>query len=143
MRIRPLMLTTAMVLLVPLAAQADELDLQPGQWEFTNVTGVEGDTPFPEQTHTSTECITAEDVARGPDFLQVEDNCEVTNMDMTSTTMTYDMVCTEEGMEVDMRAELQFMGDRLEGQMTANLESPMGPLVMRTEITGERIGDCE
>jgi hypothetical protein len=42
-----------------------------------------------------------------------------------------------------MRAELQFMGDRLEGQMTANLESPMGPLVMRTDITGERIGDCE
>ncbi|SEQ21795.1 Protein of unknown function [Ectothiorhodospira magna] len=135
-------LMAVMIFLLASPATAADLDIQPGDWEFTNVTRILGDSPFPEQTTTNRQCITAEDVARGPDFMELSENCQMSNLQISAAAMSYDMVCKENDMEIHMQAEMRFQGNRLSGLVDAELEGPMGKMPMRTEITARRMGDC-
>jgi hypothetical protein len=118
-------------------------NLNPGQWTFDNVSRMEGSAAFPEQRNTSSECITEADLDKGREFLGVEENCEIRSMDLTASRARYDLLCTQEGMEVEMQAEMQFSGDTLEGQANATMQTPIGPMRMRTEISGRRTGPCD
>jgi hypothetical protein len=123
------------------AAFADQPNVQPGQWEFTSTTSFIG-MPMPEQTLTSSECVTAEDISEGFAFDVDVENCVMEKMDKRPDGMNYTMVCREDGVEMVMEAELRFMGDRTEGTMNARTMTPMGPMNMRTVLEGRRIGDC-
>ena len=139
MSLRHLVAATALGL--SFAAAADQPNVQPGQWEFTSTTSFTG-MPMPEQTLSSSECVTAEDIAEGFAFDVDVENCEIQNMDKRPDGMNYTMVCRQEGMEMTMEAELKFMGDRTEGTMDAQTMTPMGPMNMRTVLEGRRVGDC-
>ncbi|WP_200178614.1 DUF3617 domain-containing protein [Ectothiorhodospira mobilis] len=146
MAIRPLICIASLALIFGLSgAQAADPrpDLNPGQWTFENVSRMEGSAAFPEQRNTSSECITEEDLGKGREFLGVEENCEIRSMDMTASRARYELLCTQEGMEVEMQAEMHFSGDTLEGQATATMQTPIGPMRMRTEINGHRTGPCD
>ncbi|MBK1674090.1 hypothetical protein CKO35_12400 [Ectothiorhodospira shaposhnikovii] len=123
-------------------AVAVDLDIQPGDWEFTNVSRLLGDSPFPGQTTTNRQCITAEDIAKGPQFMDLSDDCEMSNLQVTSSSMSYDLVCRQHDMEVHMKADMSFQGDRLSGQVNAELETPMGIMPLQTDIQARRVGDC-
>lgn len=131
----------AACLATPLAAFATQPDLQPGQWEYTNVTRFEG-LPMPNQMHTQSECITQEDIDRGGALLTETEGCEVSSMDMRRSGVTYSMVCTQQGVAIRMNGDIRFMGDRADGTMTAHMEGPTGPMRMHIELEGRRIGDC-
>ena len=139
MPIRPMLAVLALCLALP--ALATEPDIRPGQWEYTNITRFEN-MPVPDQTHTQTECITRQDIERGGAFLDDVEECEVSDMDMRASGMTYSMICREQGVEIHMDADIRFMGDRAEGTMDAHMDSPMGPMRMLIELKGRRIGDC-
>ncbi|MCG5514412.1 DUF3617 domain-containing protein [Ectothiorhodospira shaposhnikovii] len=130
------------LLLLSHSALAVDLNIQPGDWEFTNVTRILGNTAFPEHTTTNRQCITADDVARGPEFMDLSEHCDLSNLQVTADTMRYDMTCRENGMEVQMTADMRFQGDRLSGQVNAELEGPMGTMPMQTDITARRMGEC-
>jgi hypothetical protein len=134
-------LVAVTVLGLSFAAAADQPNVQPGQWEFTSTTSFTG-MPMPEQTLSSSECVTAEDISEGFAFDVDVENCEIQNMDKRPDGMNYTMVCRQEGMEMVMEAELRFMGDRTEGTMDARTMTPMGPMNMRTVLEGRRVGDC-
>ncbi|MFP4245248.1 MAG: DUF3617 domain-containing protein [Ectothiorhodospira sp.] len=140
---RPLVCIACLALVSGVHADDARPDLNPGQWRFENISRMEGDTGLPEQRNTSSECITEEDLDQGHEFLGVEENCEIRSMDMTASEARYELLCTEEGMEVRMDADMRFLGDTLEGEADARMETPIGPLRMRTEITGRRTGSCE
>ena len=130
----------ALIALSPVAF-ADQPDILPGEWEFTSTTSFPG-TPMPPQTLTQSECVTAEDIETGFAFdLDIED-CEVTEMDKRRDGMNYTLTCRQQGMEMTMVGEIRFMGDRTEGSMDASTMTPIGPMNMRTELEGRRIGDC-
>ncbi|MCG5501821.1 DUF3617 domain-containing protein [Ectothiorhodospira lacustris] len=139
--LRPVFIAGTLLMLSH-GALATDLNIQPGDWEFTNVTRILGDSPFPEHTTTNRQCITAEDVAKGPQFMDLSEHCDMSNLQVTSGTMRYDMLCRENGMEVQMTADMTFQGDRLSGQVNAELEGPMGRMPMQTDITARRVGDC-
>jgi hypothetical protein len=128
-------------LAVPLSALAAQPDLQPGNWEYTNVTRFEG-MPMPDQMHSHTECLTQEDIDRGAALFTETEGCEVTSMDMRSEGVTYSMVCTQEGMTMNMDGDLRFMGDRANGTVEARMQGPTGPMRMHIKLEGRRIGDC-
>lgn len=140
MKLRSLAIAAAVVL--PLSALAVEPNIQPGEWELNSVTTFPG-TPMPEQTESSRECVTAEDLAEGLAFDVDVEGCEITDMDLREEGMSYSMSCQDdEGFEMTMDAELRFMGDRTDGTMEANMLTPMGPMAMQMELEGRRIGDC-
>ena len=132
----------AALFVVPLTALAAEPNLQPGEWEFTATTTFPG-TPMPEQKETTRECVTAEDLKDGLTFEVDVEECDVTEMDIREDGMNYSMTCHhEDGMDMVMDAEMRFLGDRVEGTMDARMTTPMGPMHMRIELEGRRIGDC-
>lgn len=133
----------AAAMTLPLTAVAEDPNIQPGMWKYDNTVSVQADFPFPDQNHSNEECVTIEDVERGDAFLDDVDECEVTEKEITRDHMTYAMVCnTGDGMTMTMNADMKFMGDRVSGTITGQMESPMGPMNMRIEMQGERIGDC-
>ncbi len=139
--IRPALIAALVAL--PLLAGADERpNIEPGLWEYTNTTKTEGEMSMPEQTDTRQECVTEEDLEKG---LQVhgDDDCEVRDRSMSADKATYTLICKDpEGTAMELKVNMDLMGDRVEGKMTGEYDTEMGNMKMTWEIVGERIGDC-
>lgn len=142
----PIPIMAAVLLAAPIVLYADNPDIRPGQWEYENVTTFEGDMDIPEQTQTSRECVTAEDIERGlvtPDEDEMGD-CEIVDRQVGSSSMSYTMQCADQqGGQMSMDANMKFMGDRAEGTIEGEMESAMGTMSVRTTMKGRRVGDCE
>ncbi|MFU8831704.1 MAG: DUF3617 domain-containing protein [Wenzhouxiangella sp.] len=124
-------------------AVAEEPNINPGLWEYTNTMTFESEFPIPDQTNTSTECVTAEDVAQGDAFIEEMEGCELTRREMRYDSMDYVMECTApDGSSVVMNARMEFHGDSSTGTISGDMETPMGPMKMKAEMDGRRIGEC-
>lgn len=139
-----LMIATAATFTLATTAVAQETpNIQPGMWKYDNTISVDAEYPFPEQTHSNEECVTIEDVERGDAFLEDVEECEILDSNITSDRMTYTMRCqSADGMDMTMEADMEFHGDSAAGTITGDMQSPMGPMSMRIEMEGTRIGDC-
>ena len=71
-------------------------DIQYGLWETTTTTSMRSDVMnLPENTTTTRDCVTEEDVQEGRAFLQDQDNCEILEQDITSNSMDMVMECAQ------------------------------------------------
>ena len=127
---------------VALSAAADTPNIEPGEWENTSTVTFTSEFPIPDQSDTSTSCITEEDINNG-DFMEDMEGCTITERDMRSDGMDYSMECDSGGMAMTMTATMEFNGDTMEGTVEGDMESPMGPMEMTVTLDGRRIGDCE
>lgn len=134
----------ALALSVPVVSHAETPNVQPGKWEYNNKTSFEGQMNIPDQEQSHTECVTLDQIERGEAFVDdMPEECEVSNMDMSRSGMSYDMACTQPGgTKMDMSFDMEFKGDRMDGVVTGDMETPMGNMNMNVEIQGRRIGDC-
>ncbi len=126
-------------------AHAERPNIEPGLWETeTNMT-TEAPFPVPDQSDTTTDCITQDDLDEADTFLGDMDmgECDVLREEMRADGANYEMVCVEEGVTIEMVMDLQFFGDRSEGVITTQAETQMGPMSSTVEMTGRRIGDCD
>ncbi|QOC22514.1 DUF3617 family protein [Wenzhouxiangella sp. AB-CW3] len=136
-------IATATLLLFGLSAVAETPNIEPGMWEYHNKMTFQSDVPIPDQEHTNQECVTLEDIERGDAFLEDVEECDITNQEIRSDGMDYSMSCHgPDGTEMTMDASMQFYGDRTTGTIHGEMDTPMGPMQMTIELTGERIGDC-
>lgn len=142
MSIRLVVLTIA--LSIPLLSVAATPNVEPGQWKYVNKTSFTGQMQVPDQEHTHTECVSLEDLERGKAFMDdMPEECEVSNMEMESSGMSYDMACQQPGgTNMRMSFDMEFMGDRVKGDVEGTVETPMGAMDMTVDIEGERVGDC-
>ncbi|MDT8448657.1 MAG: DUF3617 family protein [Wenzhouxiangellaceae bacterium] len=126
------------------AAVAEDPNINPGMWETTSTVTIESEQfPIPSRTDTTTDCVTAEDIAEGQAFLEDSEDCEFTNKDVRADGMDYTMTCTSaDGGTVTMDASMKFEGDSMAGTITGDIESPMGLMKMNVEMSGQRTGDC-
>ncbi|MDQ2070073.1 DUF3617 domain-containing protein [Natronospira bacteriovora] len=135
----------ASLLALPLTLLADTPNVEPGLWEHTSVTRISGaPMEIPEQEYTQQECLTQEELDEPDFFIQEGDGCDFYDQEISSSGMSYTMICSDHeiGTSVRMDASLSFFGDRMEGVMEGEMDSPMGQLTMIVEMSGERIGDC-
>ncbi len=136
-------ITAAALIVLGTSAMAETPNLEPGMWEYHNKMTFQSDFPIPDQEHTNQECVTLEDIERGDAFLEDVEECDITRQDIRSDGMDYSMVCRgPDGTEMTMDATMHFHGDSASGTITGQMETPMGPMEMTIEMTGERIGDC-
>lgn len=137
-------LTALAVVGLSTSALADDPNVNPGMWETTSTVTL--DSPqfsLPPQTQSSSDCITADDVAQGDAFMEENEECEITNKDIRSDGMSYSMSCNNpDGSTMAMDAEMSFDGDSMTGTVDGQMESAMGAMTMKVEISGERTGDC-
>ncbi|MDW7748502.1 DUF3617 domain-containing protein [Halomonas sp.] len=141
MSFRPLL--AGLLLALPLAAVAESPNIEPGQWEFTSTTSVQGDLPIPDQTETYQECIAQGDIDDEEfSFIEEEEGCELLEHEVTVDGLDYRMVCRAEGGEADIVGRMDFLGERVEGNVDILVDSPVGEMNMTTTMEGRRIGDC-
>ncbi|MBW6392300.1 MAG: DUF3617 domain-containing protein [Halomonas sp.] len=138
---RPLLAAAALVL--PLTAMAESPNIVPGQWQFTSTTSVKGDVPIPDQTDSHQECIAQGDIDDADfQFLEVEEGCELLEHNVSADGVDYKMICRAEGGEANIDGRMDFLGERVEGSVNIDTESPVGQMQLQTTIEGERLGDC-
>jgi len=136
-------LLAAAVLALPLAAVAETPNIVPGMWEFTSTTSVTGEVPIPDQSETHQECIAQGDLDDADfQFLEVEEGCELLEHNVSADGVDYRMVCHAEGGEANIDGRMDFLGERVEGNVDVTVQSPMGEMLMNTVVEGARIGDC-
>ncbi|GHE19960.1 DUF3617 domain-containing protein [Halomonas urumqiensis] len=136
-------LLAAALLALPLVAVAETPNIEPGMWEFTSTTSVQGEMPIPDQTDTHQECIAQGDLDDADfQFLEVEEDCELLEHNVTADGVDYQMVCRAEGGEANIDGRMDFLGERTEGTVQILVDSPMGAMEMHTEVDGQRIGEC-
>ncbi|GGY11758.1 hypothetical protein GCM10007160_43410 [Litchfieldella qijiaojingensis] len=138
---RSLMFVVTLVL--PLSALAEAPNLTPGEWEFVTSTTVEGDFSIPDETMTTRECLTQETIDEAnAGFIQEEEGCEVLEQNASRDSMSYRMACAGEGGEATVTGNMRYMEYRTEGTMRVETTTPMGDMIMNTEIEGRRVGSC-
>lgn len=146
MPFRPLLACLLLVtplLTTPLVAVAAAPNIEPGQWEFTSTTAVAGDLPIPDQTETTQECIAQGDLEDEEfSFIKEEEGCELLDHEVTVDGMDYRMVCRAEGGEASIVGRMDFLGERVEGNVDILVDSAAGELKMTTVVEGQRLGDC-
>ncbi|MFB9148015.1 DUF3617 domain-containing protein [Halomonas alkalicola] len=136
-------LLAAALLALPLAAVAETPNIAPGLWEFTNTTSVTGEVPIPDQTDTHQECIAQGDLTDSDfQFLEVEEGCELVEHNVSADGIDYRMVCRADEGEAHIDGRMDFLGERVEGNVNVTVQSSMGEMQMNTVVEGERLGDC-
>ncbi|TDO16500.1 MULTISPECIES: DUF3617 domain-containing protein [Halomonas] len=141
MTFRPFL--AGLLLALPPLAVAEPPNIAPGQWEFTRITSVQGDLPIPDQTKTHQECIAQGDINdEAFSFIEEEEGCELLEHAVTVDGLDYRMVCRAEGGEADIVGRMDFLGERVEGNVDILVASSAGELHMTTTLQGQRIGDC-
>ncbi|PWV74598.1 DUF3617 family protein [Halomonas sp. A11-A] len=136
-------LLAAALLALPLAAVAETPNIAPGLWEFTNTTSVTGEVPIPDQTETHQECIAQGDLTDSDfQFLEVEEGCELVEHNVSADGIDYRMVCHADEGEAQIDGRMDFLGERVEGNVNVTVHSSMGEMQMNTVVEGERLGDC-
>ena len=141
MSFRPLL--AGLLLALPLAAVAESPNIEPGQWEFISTTSVRSDLPIPDQTETHQECIAQGDIDDQEfSFIEEEQGCELLEHEVTVDGLDYRMVCRAEGGEANIVGRMDFLGDRVEGNVDILVDSAAGEINMITRMEGRRLGDC-
>lgn len=129
----------------PTLVSAETPNINPGQWEYSNTMRMTaGGNAMPAQTTRNKDCVRKEDLA-DPDLFGGDElkNCDVSELEQSRSRLRYTLSCPgPDGSPYTMTADIKLQGDTMEGTVTGDMKSPMGPMKMRMELTGKRIGDC-
>ena len=141
MRLYTILTSLAAILFVG-TANADGIDIEPGQWEMTSTMSMSM-MPQPQVT-TVMECI-EEDTLNPEDFNMDEENpCSISEVDTEGNTTRWSINCpVEDGAVMEGQWEVTSNGDTLtgKGEMTAEIAGQEMGFNMNWE--GKRIGDCK
>jgi hypothetical protein len=119
-----------------LGAMSAGADLEPGNWEITARTEVQG-VPDPK-SFTQQQCLSAEDTRDpGRIFGNRGTQCEFTRRDDTGSVLTFEVAC---GTQPPVRGSgsVRYSSQSLEGDLELRLEG----FSTRSHITGRRLGGC-
>ena len=123
-------------LVVLLAAAPAWADLEPGNWEITARTEVQG--VQDAQAFTQTHCLTREQAADpGSLFGNRSTICEFLNQKDSGSVMTFEVVCALQP-PVRGSGKVSYSSQSLEGDLELRLEG----LSTRSHISGRRLGGC-
>ena len=119
-----------------LAASPAWADLEPGNWEITARTEVQGVQDPKAYTHT--HCLTREDAADpGGLFGSRGTSCEFLNKNDNGSVMTFDVACATQP-PLRGSGKVSYSSQTLEGDLELRLEG----FTTRSHISGRRLGGC-
>jgi len=133
------LMLSLLLLAIPFMAHAgDTPNVEPGLWEITTTTQTQGMNIPPT---TMTQCITKDDLVPRPGSQPgQEQNCEITDVNVSGDTVTWRMRCTGQGGNVEGEGSITYRGDQFEGTSTINIID--AGMTMQSHMTGRRIGEC-
>mgnify|MGYP003122375625 CR=1 FL=1 len=135
----------SLLVATPMLASAETPDIKPGQWEYQSTMRMSaGGQAMPAQMVRNKDCVRQEDLT-DPDLFGGDElkDCEASGVEQSRSRLRYTLTCAgPDGSPYTMTADIKLQGETMEGTMQGDMESPMGPMRMRMELSGKRIGDC-
>ena len=124
------------------SAAVAQISLVPGRYEVT-VEMQLPQAPAP-MTFNSTDCITAEDARDIGELMTKEiaasdEDCAISNLEVTSTKITFDSMCSVGGAPATGHADITFGADSWDGVMTTQLGAGA---TLTAKMSGKRVGEC-
>lgn len=140
---------TAALCLTAGPALAEQLSLEPGQWEHTmemtmSMTMNGQAMSMPTQSQTRSECVTEEEATFDPQSVASE-GCSVEDVNQQGRSLSFTMVCDQQGVSLtgEMDMSLSQDGRSMSGEMSLAGSGPgMESMAMTGTFSGERTGDC-
>ncbi len=123
-----------------IALPAWGVDLKPGKYQITTKMTMKG-MPGMMPPQTFTQCMTEQDLV--PKSSADEGGCEVKDMKTKGDTLTYNMECNQDGRSVMSSGKMTYHGDSFEGTSEVTMGPEAGGMVLSSEISGTRLGDCQ
>ncbi len=131
----------AAILCVALAAlPAWGLDMTPGKYEITVKAEMKG-MPGAMPPQTMVQCLTEKDPV--PNGSAGAQGCRVKDMKTIGDTVTYTMVCEQQGMKTETSGDVTYSGSSFVGKSQTIMNPGAGGMTVTTEIKGRRIGSCK
>ena len=119
-----------------------QISLVPGRYEVT-VEMQLPQAPAP-MTFNNTDCITAEDAQdiaalMTKEIAASDEDCEISNLEVTSTKIAFDSMCTVGGAPATGHADITFGADSWDGVMTTQMGAGA---TLAAKMSGKRVGEC-
>lgn len=127
-----------LVLTACLSGQEKGVNLNPGLWEITTTTEMEGMPGMAPPPMTHTQCITAESLV--PQSEGESDVCQVSDMEVDGNTVSWKILCSGQGGGMEGTGSITYNGDTMEGTMEMVMQAMN--MKMKNTLTGRRIGEC-
>jgi len=127
------------LMVLPIAAGAAELPINPGLWE-TTMTRTNPMTGEPT-TETRTECV--KETSFNPrGMMQDAQGCDLVKDDLNGDTLTFRMECQMQGSSATVDGKFQTDGQTGTGNMDMNMKMGEMNMSMNMKWEAKRIGDC-
>lgn len=128
------------VLMLPAAAGAASLSINPGLWE-TTTTRTNPMTGQPT-TETTTECV--KDQKFDPrEMMQDTQGCQLTDENLSGDTLSFSMSCSMQGgAKADIQGVFQTDGTTGNGKMDMSMSMGGMNMNMNMQWDAKRLGDC-
>ena len=116
-------------------------DIEPGRWEMTVTTSVEG-MPGGMAPVTQARCLTPEDARDPSRLIGAGAGCEFSNRRDTGSEITFNVACTGQ-VPMSGSGAVRYSAQSVDGtlELTANLGNQS--LLTRSRLSGKRLGDCK
>ena len=132
---RLVLLAFVCLLVLPAPAVAGGPDMEPGLWEITTESRMQG---MNIPASTMTQCLTEDDMV--PRNTQPGQDCEITDLTTSGDTVRWTMRCGGQGEEVESTGQIRYHGTSFEGNITTTIGST--GMTVESTLTGKRLGDC-
>jgi len=137
------MTTRALLAALPLvlAAGCATPTMQPGMWEMTLATTLDGRS---QKLPGARECVTQKDIDDPTKTLpRPNGSCRIANVQRGFARTTYDIQCRQDALEMQGRADIRIAGDHYDGNVTLNAtDKGVQALPLEIAISARRVGDC-
>ncbi|MDZ7842745.1 MAG: DUF3617 family protein [Gammaproteobacteria bacterium] len=133
------LIVAGVLVLIPFASGAAELEIKPGLWE-TTMTRTNPMTGEPT-TETTTECV-RETSFNPSEVMQDAEGCELVKEELDGDTLTFRMECNMQGSQTTVDG--MFQTDSVSGKGNMDMNMDMGEMKMQMNMnwTSKRVGDC-
>lgn len=127
------------VLVLPYAAGAAELEINPGLWEttMTRTNPMTGD----PTTETTKECVKATSF-NPSDMMENAQGCELVKDELNGNTLSFTMECNMQGSQAVVDGMFQTDGQTGNGNMDMTMSMGEMNMSMKMNWTSKRLGDC-
>ena len=138
MKNRILLITLILVILLMAGPVGAGLNINPGLWEFTTETQMQGagNMQVPSETHT--QCITPDNLV--PMSQSASQECQVSDVVENGDTISWKIVCGGQGGKMEGIGKVTYHGNTMQGSMAMTISGTN--MQVTNHITGRRIGNC-
>ena len=114
-------------------------NMNPGQWQITTQTEMEGMSGMNIPPVTYSQCIRKEDMV--PQNKDESQECQVTDIQEHGDTVSWKITCSGQNGKMQGTGTVTYKGDTMTGVMDMVIEE--AGMRIKNKMSGKRIGDCQ